>query len=80
MEEKGFQFPPQLSGIIQTIYTAAVRRGWLEFCNHLRDPVLPLIKELYANLLRKDLRTVWERNNLVPFDPRVINAFLRFAF
>ena len=50
LEEKGFQFPPQPSGIVQSLYNTAAKRGWLEFCNHPRDPVLPVVKEFYANL------------------------------
>lgn len=75
LEEKGFQFPPQPSGIIQTVHIVATRRGWLEFCHHPRDPVVLLVKELYTNLLGKDQRTIWVINTLVPLDPRVINAF-----
>ena len=48
LEEKGFQFPEQLTGIVQTIHNTAAKRGWLEFCNHHRDPVLPVVKEFYA--------------------------------
>ena len=44
LEEKGFQFPPQPSGIVQSLYAAAAKCGWLEFCNHPQDPVLPLVK------------------------------------
>ena len=40
LEEKGFQFPEQLTGIIQTIHNAAAKRGWLEFCKYPRDHVL----------------------------------------
>ena len=45
LEEKGFQFPDQLTGIVQTIHNAVAKRGWLEFCNHPREPVLPVVKE-----------------------------------
>ena len=50
LEEKGFQFPNQLTGIVQTIHNVVAKRGWLEFCNHPRDHVLPIVKEFYANL------------------------------
>ena len=51
LEEKGFQFPPQPKGIVQSLYNAATKRGWLEFCNQPRDLVLPVVKEFYANLV-----------------------------
>ena len=51
------------------------KRRWLEFCNHPRDPVLPLVKEFYANLLSPSQHNTWVRNSLVPLDSRVINAF-----
>ena len=51
LEEKEFQFPEQLTGIVQTIHNTAVKRGWLEFCNHPWGPVLPVVKEFYANLV-----------------------------
>ena len=51
LEEKGFQFPPQPSGIVQSLYTTAAKCGWLEFCSHPLDHMLPLVKEFYANLL-----------------------------
>lgn len=75
LDEKGFQFPPQPSGITQTLYAAVARRGWQEFCKHPRDPVLPLVKEFYANMLGQSQQTIWVRNSLVPLDPRVINVF-----
>ena len=61
--------------IVAIVTLAAAKRGWLEFCNHPRDPVLPLVKEFYANLLGQDQRTIWVRNTLVPLDSRAINAF-----
>ena len=75
MEEKRFQFSPQPSGIVQSLYAAAAKHGWLEFYNHTRDPVLPLVKEFYANLLSPGQHNIWVRNLLVPLDSRVINAF-----
>ena len=60
---------------MQTIYNAAAKRGWLEFCNHPRDPVLPVVKEFYANLVSPDQHNIWVRNTLVPLDSRIINAF-----
>ena len=54
LEEKGFQFPDQLTGILQTIHNAAAKRGWLEFCKHPRNLVLPVVKEFYANLVSPD--------------------------
>ena len=71
LEEKGFQFPDQLTGIVQTIHNVVAKRGWLEFCNHPRDPVLPLVKEFYANLVSCDQPNVWVSNTLVPLDSRV---------
>ncbi|KAH9792219.1 hypothetical protein KPL71_004032 [Citrus sinensis] len=55
LEEKGFQFPNQLTGIVQTIHNVVAKQGWLEFCNHPRDLVLPVVKEFYVNLLRDKL-------------------------
>ncbi|KAH9792490.1 hypothetical protein KPL71_004147 [Citrus sinensis] len=52
-----------------------VKRGWLEFYNHPRDPVLPVVKEFYANLVSPDQHNIWVRNTLVPLDSHVINAF-----
>ena len=75
LEEKGFQFPDQLIGIVKTIHNAAAKRGWIEFCKHLRNPVLPVVKEFYANLVSPDKHNIWVRNTLVPLDSRVINAF-----
>ena len=60
---------------MQTIHNAATKRGWLEFCNHPRDLVLPVVKEFYANLVSLDQHNIWLRNTLVPLDSRVINAF-----
>lgn len=57
LEEKGFQFPDQLTGIVQTIHNVVAKRGWLEFCNHPRDLVLPVVKEFYANLVSPDQPT-----------------------
>ena len=37
--------------------------------------MLPIVKELYFNLLRQDQRTIWVKNVQVPLDLRVINAF-----
>ncbi|KAH9802189.1 hypothetical protein KPL71_001277 [Citrus sinensis] len=53
LEEKGSQCPERLTEIVQTIHNAAAKRGWLDFCNHPRDPVLPIVKEFYANLYVK---------------------------
>ncbi|KAH9685728.1 hypothetical protein KPL70_014067 [Citrus sinensis] len=75
LEEKGFQFPPQPTRIVQSLYNVVAKRGWLEFCNHPRDPVLPLVKEFYANLVSPGQHNIWVRNSLVPLDSRVINAF-----
>ena len=75
LEEKGFQFPEQLTGIVQTIHNIVAKGGWLEFCNHPRDPVLPVVKEFNANLVSPDQHNIWVRNTLVPLDSRVINAF-----
>ena len=44
LEEKGFQFPEQFIEIMQTIHNVAAKRGWLKFCNHPRDPMLPIVK------------------------------------
>ena len=60
---------------MQTVHNAAARRGWLEFCNHPRDPVLPVVKEFYTNLVSPGQHNIWVRNSLVPLDSRVINAF-----
>ena len=74
-KKKGFQFPPQPSGIVQSLYNAATKCGWLEFCNHPRDTVMPLVKEFYVNLVSPGQHNIWVRNSLVPLDSRVINAF-----
>ena len=74
-KKKGFQFPPQPTGIVQSLYNAAAKHGWLEFCDHPRDPVLPVVKEFYANLVSPGQHNIWVRNSLVPLDSRVINAF-----
>ncbi|KAH9762999.1 hypothetical protein KPL70_001024 [Citrus sinensis] len=75
LEKKVFQFPPQPSRIVQSLYNAAAKCGWLKFCNHPRDPVLPLVKEFYANLVSLGQHNIWVRNSLVPLDSQVINAF-----
>ena len=51
LEEKRFQFSEQLTGIVQTIHNTGAKHGCLEFCNHPRDHVLPVVKEFYANLV-----------------------------
>ena len=75
LEEKWFEFPDQLTGIVKTIHNAAAKRGWLEFCKHPRNLVLPVVKEFYANLVSPYQHNIWVRNTLVPLDSRVINAF-----
>ncbi|KAH9770207.1 hypothetical protein KPL71_012301 [Citrus sinensis] len=75
LEEKGFQFPDQLTGIVKSIHNAAAKRGWLEFCQHPRNHVLLVVKEFYANLVSPDQHNIWVRNTLVPLDYCVINAF-----
>ena len=60
---------------MQSLYVAAVKYGWLEFCNHPRDPVSPLVKEFYANLLSPSQHNIWVRNSVVSLDSRVINSF-----
>ena len=56
------------------MYNAAAKRGWLEFCDHPRDPVLPVVIEFYANLVSPGQHNIWV-NLLVPLDSRFINAF-----
>ena len=75
LEGKGFQFPPNPLGIFQTIHSVVVRRGWVDFYQHPRDPMLHVVKEFYANMLRHDQRNIWVKNSLVPLDTRVINAY-----
>ena len=75
MEEKGFPFLEQLTGIVQIIHNAIAKRGWLEFYNHPREHVLPVVKEFYANLVSPDQHNIWVRNIVVPLDFRVINTF-----
>ena len=60
---------------MQSLYTTTAKCMWLEFCNHPRDPVLPLVKEFYSNLLSYVQHNTWVKNSLVPLDSRVINAF-----
>ena len=60
---------------MQTIHNAAAKRGWLEFCNHPRDLVLPVVNKFYANLVSPDQHHIWVRNTLVPLDSYIINAF-----
>ena len=55
---------------MQTIHNVVAKRGWLEFCNHPRDPVLPVVKEFYANLVSPDQHNIWVRNTLVLLDSR----------
>ncbi|KAH9801445.1 hypothetical protein KPL71_001039 [Citrus sinensis] len=59
LEEKGFQFPDQLTGIVKIIHNAAAKRGWLEFCKHPRNPVLPVITCEYAKLRDKLTLKKW---------------------
>lgn len=58
LEEKGFQFPPQPSGIIQIIHAATAKKGWLEFYKHPKDLVLSLVKEFYANMQGPSQQTI----------------------
>ena len=60
---------------MQEVHNAAAKRGWLEFCNHHRDLVLPVVKEFYANLVSPSQHNILVRNTLVPLDSRVINTF-----
>lgn len=75
LEEKGFQFPQQLSGTIHTIYVTAAKQGWLAFCTHPRNLVLPIVKEFYSNMLQQEQKTSLVRKVQVPLNSRVINAF-----
>ena len=61
------------------LYNAAAKRGWLEFYNHARDPVLPVVKEFYANLVSPGQHNIWVRNLLVSLDSRVIKAFYNLS-
>ena len=58
LEEKGFNFPDQLTRIVKTIHNAAAKRWWLEFCKHPRNHVLPVVKEFYANLVSPDQHNI----------------------
>ncbi|KAH9770111.1 hypothetical protein KPL71_012262 [Citrus sinensis] len=64
LEEKGFQFPERLTGIVQTIHNAAAKRGWLEFCNHPRDPVV-WVKFLKSRLMPTTHTTTVSQERLV---------------
>lgn len=78
LEEKSFQFPKQLSGMMNNIYTAVARREWLEFCAHPQDLVVLTIKELFSNMLQRDQRNIFVRQVQIPLDSWVINTFCDF--
>ncbi|KAH9716271.1 hypothetical protein KPL71_021404 [Citrus sinensis] len=80
LEEKRFQFPDQLTGIVQIIHNAAAKCGWLEFCNHPRDLVLPVVKEFYANLVSSNQYNIWVRNTLDSLLKQSVNHFIVECF
>lgn len=51
LEEKGFIFPTQPTGVMSSIHTTVARRGWLKFCSHPQNPVVPVVKKFYPNML-----------------------------
>lgn len=75
LEEKGFVFPAQPIGVMSSIHTAVTRQGWLKFCSHPQDPIVPVVMVFYANMLQHDQRTIFVRQVQVPLDFRVINVF-----
>lgn len=57
------------------IYNVVVRKRWVKFRSHLQDPIIPIVKKFYSNLLQQDQRNIFLRQVQVPLDSRVFNAF-----
>lgn len=75
LEEKGFQFPKQPTGMMNNIYTIVAWMGWLKFCAHFQDPIVPIVKEFYSNMLQRDQCNIFVRQVQVLLNSRIINAF-----
>ncbi|EXB53755.1 hypothetical protein L484_022412 [Morus notabilis] len=50
------------------------QHGWRQFCQHPSNPIVPLVREFYANLLDFNQETVFVQNVKVPFTARAINS------
>ena len=75
LEEKSFIFPKQPMGVMSNINNVVARQGWVKFCSHPQDPIVPIVKEFYSNMLQQDQRNIFIRQVQVPLDSRVINVF-----
>ena len=60
---------------MNNIYNVVARRGWVKFCSNPHDPIVPIIKEFYPNLLQQNQHNIFVKQVQVPLDSRVINAF-----
>ena len=61
--------------MINNIYIVVARRGWIKFCAHPIDSVIPVIKEFYSNMLQQDQHNIFVWQVQVPLNSRVINVF-----
>ena len=60
---------------MSSIHNAIARREWVKFYSHPQDPIVPIVKEFYSNMLQQDQNNIFVRQVQVPLDSRVINAF-----
>ena len=61
--------------MINNIYTVVARRGWIKFCAHPQDSVIPVAKVFYSNMLQQDQHNSFVWQVQVPLNSRVINVF-----
>lgn len=61
LEEKGFLFPKPPMRVMNNIHNTVARRGWVNFCSYPQDPIIPVVKEFYSNLLQQDQHNIFVR-------------------
>ncbi|PON66208.1 hypothetical protein PanWU01x14_110740, partial [Parasponia andersonii] len=73
--EKGFiwdsNVPP---GQPPFIVDVIIQHNWQLFCTHPKDPIVPLVREFYANLTNLEEDTVYVRGVQVPLSMEAINT------
>ncbi|PON90635.1 hypothetical protein TorRG33x02_134920 [Trema orientale] len=73
--EKGFAWnnneplgqPPFIADVI-------IQHNWQLFCAHHEDPIVPLVREFYANLTDPEEDTVYVKGVQVPWSEEAINT------
>ena len=66
---KDFGLPPEVVGIIRT-------HNWKAFATHLSNPVLPLVREFYANIVTGNQTFSMVRGVKVSFSAPSINMHI----